>query len=191
MKKVSIFVVMACAFSLLLGSGALAAREDMGGAKAGQSQSSSKIISESTLKVTKMTGAKVENRQGEQLGTVEDFVVSPEGRIQYMVLSHGGMLGIGDRFFAIPWKAVRPGLRGDDVALIVDISRDKLAKAPSFERNNWPNFADPQVDVVYYGYYGLQPEKGDVRAYPENTPQGFRGSQQQGGGADMGNMGNK
>ena len=53
-------------------------------------------------------GSKVVNQQGEDLGTIEDIVVDVDvGRIAYAVLSFGGFLGMGDKYFAIPWEAFR------------------------------------------------------------------------------------
>ena len=51
-------------------------------------------------------GSKVVNAQNEDLGKIEDLVVDAgAGRIAYAVLSFGGFLGMGDKYFAIPWNA--------------------------------------------------------------------------------------
>ena len=53
-------------------------------------------------------GMRVENAQGEHLGKIEDIVFNPDnGHIRYAVLSFGGFLGIGDKYFAVPWKNLR------------------------------------------------------------------------------------
>ena len=59
------------------------------------------VLSASALK-----GDKVVNRQGEDLGKIEELMIDLDrGRIAYAVLSFGGFLGMGDKLFAIPWQA--------------------------------------------------------------------------------------
>ena len=50
---------------------------------------------------------KVRNPAGEDLGRIEELMLDlQEGRIAYAVLSFGGVLGLGDKPFAIPWPAL-------------------------------------------------------------------------------------
>ena len=51
-------------------------------------------------------GSKVVNAQNEDIGKIEDLVLDAgAGRIAYAVLSFGGFLGMGEKYFAIPWNA--------------------------------------------------------------------------------------
>ena len=53
-------------------------------------------------------GSEVVNKLNEDLGKIEDLVLDTgAGRIAYAVLSFGGFLGMGDKYFAIPWNAFR------------------------------------------------------------------------------------
>ena len=53
-------------------------------------------------------GSNVVNQQNEDLGKIEDLVIDTSaGRIAYAVLSFGGFLGLGDKYFAIPWEGFR------------------------------------------------------------------------------------
>src|SRR2546421_508436 len=55
-----------------------------------------------------LIGSKVVNQQNQDLGKIEDLVIDAGGgRIAYAVLSFGGFLGLGDKYFAIPWQAFR------------------------------------------------------------------------------------
>ncbi|MGB9480109.1 MAG: PRC-barrel domain-containing protein, partial [Candidatus Acidiferrum sp.] len=48
-------------------------------------------------------GSTVLNTNYQDLGKIEDLVLDAEaGRIAYAVLSFGGFLGVGDKYFAIP-----------------------------------------------------------------------------------------
>ncbi len=59
-----------------------------------------------------LEGNDVYNSAGEELGSIKDIMIDvPRGRVAYAVLSRGGVLGIGDKLFAIPWKCVDAGHR--------------------------------------------------------------------------------
>jgi sporulation protein YlmC with PRC-barrel domain len=102
----------------------------------------------------KLTGLNVRNPQGEKIGTIEDLVISlQDGKVQYVALSVGGVLGIGDKLFAVPFEEIRFNHGKDEMYFVLDISKEKLEAAPGFEKSNWPDFADPQwksqVDTYY------------------------------------------
>ena len=88
-----------------------------------------------------MIGSKVVNAQNEDLGKIEDLVIDAgAGRIAYAVLSFGGFLGMGDKYFAIPWNAFRFNLAEKHAVLHLD--KKQLENAPGFDKDNWPNMAD-------------------------------------------------
>jgi len=103
-------------------------------------------------RASKIIGANVQNRQGENLGDIEDIVLDRQGNIAYAVVSTGGFLGIGERLHAMPWKALQPRL--NEPGFILDIDRKRLQAAPGFQRNAWPNFDDERWT------------KDNLRAYP-------------------------
>jgi hypothetical protein len=74
-----------------------------------------------------------------------------QGRVAYAVLSFGGFLGIGDKLFAVPWRALR--IDEAEHEFILDMDRDALADAPGFDKDNWPDMANPafrdQLDEHY------------------------------------------
>src|SRR4051812_41628357 len=59
------------------------------------------------LSAATMIGDRVRNPAGEDLGKVEEIMIDvPSGRVAYAVVSFGGFLGIGDKLFAVPWRAL-------------------------------------------------------------------------------------
>ena len=101
-------------------------------------------------------GSKVVNAQHEDLGKIEDLVLDAgAGRIAYAVLSFGGFLGMGDKYFAIPWNALRFNLSGKHAVLNVD--KKLLENAPGFDKDNWPNMADSTWGTSIYKHYGYIP----------------------------------
>jgi len=112
-------------------------------------------------------GSKVVNQQNEDLGKIEDVVIDTDsGRIAYAVLTFGGFLGMGDKYFAIPWEAFRFSLTENRAVL--NVEKRLLENAPGFNKDSWPNMADPtwgnQI-FTHYGYkpYWDQPPTGSMR----------------------------
>lgn len=103
-----------------------------------------------------LQGDKVINPQGEVLGTIEDIMLDVgSARIAYAVLSFGGVLGMGDKLFAIPWRALT--MDADRKCFVLDIPKDHLKNAPGFDKDHWPSMADPVWASQVYAYYNQQP----------------------------------
>ena len=101
-------------------------------------------------------GSNVVNKQNEDLGKIEDLVLDAEaGRIAYAVLSFGGFLGMGEKYFAIPWNALHFNLKENRAVLNVD--KKVLENAPGFDKDNWPNMADSTWGNSIYKHYGYTP----------------------------------
>jgi len=104
------------------------------------------------LKASELIGMKVQGTDGKNLGKIRDLVIDPEyGDIEYAVLDFGGFLGIGDKYFAVPWDALQKTENGKKIAL--DTTKRDLKKAPGFDKNNWPDLSDQQQTVIIYEFY--------------------------------------
>jgi len=59
-------------------------------------------------KATNLIGKQVTNLEGKNLGEIKDLVINwrSGGYIEYAVLSFGGFLGLGDKYFAVPWEVM-------------------------------------------------------------------------------------
>ncbi len=104
------------------------------------------------LSSSSINGDDVVNAQGEDLGHVEDLMIDTnEGKIEYAVLSFGGFLGLGDKYFAIPFKQF--SVDRENKKMVLNVDKDRLKDAPGFDKENWPNFADQkfrsQIDAYY------------------------------------------
>lgn len=101
-------------------------------------------------------GMAVQDPQGEKLGSINDVTFdNTTGRVAYAVLGAGGVLGVGEKFYAIPWTALTFNAGAN--ALILNVDKDKLKTAPSFDKNNWPDFTDQAWGASIYRFYGQQP----------------------------------
>lgn len=118
-----------------------------------------RILSASTI-----NGKNVKNLADENIGEIEDLMINPEnGKVEYAVLSFGGFLGIGDKYFAIPVESLKFSTKNENI--ILDIDKETLKNAPGFDKNNWPQEASPDFLRSMYDHYGYEyePNKEYVR----------------------------
>lgn len=112
-------------------------------------------------------GLKVTNDQRQELGHVKDLIVSSDGRISYLVVSRGGVLGIGDKLCAIPWQASNPRIH--EGALLVDLTKERFEGAPVFV--SWDDFRQGGYESKVRAYYGEESGFQDRSSEPmERTP---------------------
>jgi hypothetical protein len=109
------------------------------------------------VSASKIIGEAVENRQKENLGKIHELVIdAKEGRLAYAVLSFGGFMGMGNKLFALPWKAFE--FSNTENKLILNVDKKKLETAPGFDKDaKWPDFADRTWGDGIYKYYGCEP----------------------------------
>ncbi len=106
------------------------------------------LVSASTL-----SNDDVYNRQGEKLGSIKDLMMDIQsGRVCYAVLSFGGFLSLGEKLFAVPWSAL--AVDTENQRLLLDTNEVRLKDAPGFDKDNWPNMADPFWEENIQSFYG-------------------------------------
>ncbi|NGZ94635.1 MAG: hypothetical protein CV089_00630 [Nitrospira sp. WS110] len=112
---------------------------------------------EGASKATSLIGKPVKNSEGKELGDIQDLVINwrDGGFIEYAVLSFGGVFGVGDKYFAIPWEAM--ALSDDKEHFIVNVREQRLKNAPGFDKNNWPDMSNNEWALVIYQFYELDP----------------------------------
>jgi sporulation protein YlmC with PRC-barrel domain len=105
-----------------------------------------------------LVGRGVYNGQGEDLGDVTEVMLDLRtGRVAYAVLSVGGFLGFGGKLFAVPWAALT--LDPENRHFALDVGRERLSRAPGFDREKWPDMADVAWAKGIHAYYGTEPDE--------------------------------
>jgi sporulation protein YlmC with PRC-barrel domain len=108
------------------------------------------------MSASTLIGDGVYNLQSENLGDVKDIMLDMRtGKVAYAVLSFGGFLGMGEKLFAVPWAALKLDTENQRFAL--DIDKDRLEKAPGFDKDSWPDMADPAWENGIHSYYSTTP----------------------------------
>lgn len=103
-----------------------------------------------------LIGNDVYNQDDEDLGDIKEIMLDMStGKVAYAVLSFGGMLGMGEKLFAVPWDALELDTENERFTLNVD--KDRLESAPGFDKDHWPNMADQSWINEIHTYYGTKP----------------------------------
>jgi sporulation protein YlmC with PRC-barrel domain len=108
------------------------------------------------LSTGKLLHSHVTNADGEDLGTVVGLGIDlEEGRIAYAILSFGGVLRFGDKWFAVPWDAL--DYSRHDGKFILKVDREMLETAPGFDKDNRPQAQDREFANQVFKFYNRLP----------------------------------
>ena len=110
-----------------------------------------------------MVGGDVLDARGENIGRIEHIVIdATHGRIAYAVLGRGGVFGIGETLFAVPWSAIA----FDDVhgAFVLQAGHARLDIGRAFDHERWPAMGDPEwARAVHDAYEAVPYWEHDLR----------------------------
>lgn len=123
-------------------------------------------------RMSQLLGMEVRNRQGEKLGEIKDFVVDlKSGKISYVAMTTGGVLGLGvrEKLIAIPLGDFTVAENRDN-AIILDATKGEIEDAPGFAATNWPDYRTARFDEApFWRPKGSAPsgETGKAKLYTE------------------------
>ncbi len=103
-----------------------------------------------------LTGDDVRNDANEKLGEITDIMLDvPTGRVAYAVMSVGGVLGVGNKLFAIPWSAMQ--LDTQNKCFRLNVAKERFEEAPGFDKDHWPSMADQRWAEDVHSFYQARP----------------------------------
>jgi sporulation protein YlmC with PRC-barrel domain len=133
----------------------LAATVARGNDEAGQQQqskTSGQTTSQSEIRYSKLKDAKVSSSAGEKLGDVEDLLIDPNtGKIDFVVLGRGGLLGMGEKRAPVPWQAVN---LQSEKQFTLNVDKSKLKSAPTINKD-YSELASQDYAVTIYRFYEI------------------------------------
>ncbi len=101
-------------------------------------------------------GDQVSNLRGEELGHIEELMIDLQnGRVHYAILSFGGLMGMGDKLFPVPWELMKPD--PENQRFLFQVTREMLKTAPGFRRDDWPEMNDREWSKAIHSFYNKQP----------------------------------
>ena len=81
-------------------------------------------------RASKVIGSSVVNDANETIGTVDDLLVSRDGKQPYAVLSIGGFLGMGTRLVVVPYETLK---FADKKVMLPGGTKEGLKMLPEFK----------------------------------------------------------
>lgn len=94
------------------------------------------------LAAASVCGSSVFGADGDTVGSITELMIDADsGAIAYAVLSFGGVLGVGEKLFAVPWESFAIDPISNRIAL--NVSSEELEASTGFDKDAWPTEADP------------------------------------------------
>jgi sporulation protein YlmC with PRC-barrel domain len=95
-----------------------------------------------TLFATDIIDRQVYDKQGKDIGEVDDLIVSRMGKVKKVTLDVGGFLGVGEKIIALSFNEVS---FQKDGRIDADVTREKADKMPEY------NYYNRGLERAYYG----------------------------------------
>jgi len=111
------------------------------------------------VSANELKGAAVRSADNADLGKIDEVVLAPkESCVAYTVLGTGGVLGLGEKHFALPWQKTEASYDKEQKLIIsTPLVKEKLAKAPEYDGKDWKRMSSgPWVREVCT-YWGAEP----------------------------------
>jgi sporulation protein YlmC with PRC-barrel domain len=101
--------------------------------------------------LSKIIGADVQNRNGDDLGDVNDVILH-HGMPMYVVIGKGGVLGVGEELVIAPWKSFT--LNYPDRTMQIDLTKERVDQAPRIKSDT--NLSDEPLHQRIREFYGTE-----------------------------------
>lgn len=80
----------------------------------------------------KMIGQDVVNHEGDEVGTIENLLITDTDNVEYAIISVGGFLGIGEKLVAVPKINLQLNKDKGNI-LLKNVTKEQLESAPEFD----------------------------------------------------------
>jgi len=122
------------------------------------------VAYETVFRASKIKGMEVRNEANEHLGSSDELVIDiPKAHVKYVALSFGSWFTGGNKLFAVPLAHCKLTHANDKTFFTVNVSKDALNNAPGFDKNHWPNTADPNWAKTIDTYYERTASRTTIR----------------------------
>lgn len=91
-----------------------------------------------TLSASSLASDHIYNYKEKKIGDIKDIMINlKEGTVEYVVVAFGGLLGFGDKYFAIPWSLFH--VDEEHKCMRLNLDEKKLKEMPGFDKDHWPD----------------------------------------------------
>jgi len=122
------------------------------------------VAYETVFRASQIKGMDVRNKENQDLGSIDELVIDvAKGHVKYVALSYGSWFTGGNKLFALPLSSCTLTHANDKTYFVVNATQDSLKNAPGFEKNRWPNTADPNWGKSIDTYYERSAQRPTTR----------------------------
>jgi sporulation protein YlmC with PRC-barrel domain len=108
------------------------------------------------ISADKVEGTAVYNPAGEKIGKIENIMIDKQsGKVAYAVMSFGGFLGVGDKYYPLPWSMLKYDTRLS--GYVVNLDKKVLEGAPAYESRDRIDWDDEKWSRRVHDHYGIAP----------------------------------
>jgi sporulation protein YlmC with PRC-barrel domain len=105
----------------------------------------------SLISADRVQGTPVFDREGQKIGHIQDVMLDKKsGTVAYAIMSHGGILGAGERYHPIPWSVMRYDVQKN--GYVVPMNKAEMVDAPTLDQTEI--YGDDAWHEVVHSHYG-------------------------------------
>jgi sporulation protein YlmC with PRC-barrel domain len=121
-------------------------------------EGSSAATVQTVWRASKILDASLKGPRDESLGDVEDLLLDRDYRAAFAIIGHGGVLGIGESYIAVPWSKLRFNHKPESTALtaVIGATKDQLERAPLVKGNTYETMLAPGFTGQVYRHFGVE-----------------------------------
>jgi sporulation protein YlmC with PRC-barrel domain len=127
-------LALSAAVLALAGSLAVAQAETMANSSSGRSVAAPSSLSTTHWLASDIYKADVYDNAENKVGVVTDLIMDNSGNVTTAVVSVGGVVGIGKKDVAVPFKDLKVASRDGKDWLVLDKSKEDLKAAPAYDK---------------------------------------------------------
>jgi hypothetical protein len=102
----------------------------------------------------KVEGTAVYGADDRKIGSIERVMIDKvSGKVSYAVLGFGGLLGIGNDHYPLPWQSLKYDTRLG--GYVTGVTESQLRGAPKYTNDNDWNWSDTARARAVNDYYGV------------------------------------
>lgn len=113
-------------------------------------------------RVSGLKGTHVKSGKGEKIGSFSDVAIDVDGRVSYVAVAVGGLLGLGEHHVAVPWSLLHfapSGEKDSPPVVTLGMTKKELDKAVGFEegKEHAAAMTSPAYITRAYEYFDAHP----------------------------------
>ena len=177
MKHKNLYALTLTSAAMLCGTGTIAWAQDHDNGQAATAHSGTRAQTANAVRASKLVGASVKNKAGDAIGEISDLLVSPGASVTTAIVSVGGVLGIGEKKIAVPYKSF--SVSPDGKTLYLDMTADQLKSMPAYTDDDKSGVAARQKTAQDNPFeHGTAPTASATAAGAAKTPHVLKASEQ-------------